>query len=222
MQSVSRRAFSSVWAFGRHSRSARSVALGALLSGCFVAAPAGAADATHTITDLGSLGGGAAAGTAINNLGQVVGTAEISTGAFDAFLWNNCTMTDLGTNFSPAAVNDSGVIVGGQLVCSGGTLQNLFSGHYLELSGCIERGELARAQATLHSMERFAEELNAGFPGLRFESGAGLGSILGLWGRPCDRPQVWSSLWLCFAQAPHALPGRFLLRFRDRIAGRCG
>jgi probable HAF family extracellular repeat protein len=36
-------------------------------------------------------------------------------------------MTDLGSNFSPAAVNDSGVIVGGQFVYSGGTLQNLNS-----------------------------------------------------------------------------------------------
>jgi len=34
-------------------------------------------------------------------------------------------MTDLGNNFSPAAVNDSGVIVGGQFVYSNGTLQNL-------------------------------------------------------------------------------------------------
>ena len=34
-------------------------------------------------------------------------------------------MTDLGSNFSPAAVNDSGVIVGEQFVYSNGTLQNL-------------------------------------------------------------------------------------------------
>jgi len=40
-------------------------------------------------------------------------------------LWSNGTMTDLGSNFSPAAVNDSGVIVGGQFVDSNGTLQNL-------------------------------------------------------------------------------------------------
>jgi hypothetical protein len=33
-------------------------------------------------------------------------------------------MTDLGPNFSRTAVNDSGVIVGGQFVYSGGTLQN--------------------------------------------------------------------------------------------------
>ena len=34
-------------------------------------------------------------------------------------------MTDLGPNFSPAAVNASGVIGGGQFVYRTGTLQNL-------------------------------------------------------------------------------------------------
>jgi probable HAF family extracellular repeat protein len=76
-------------------------------------------------TVLPTLGGGAATATAINNLGEAVGTAKTSTGAFDGFLWNNGTLTDLGNSFSPAAINDSGVIVGGQLVYSGGTLQNL-------------------------------------------------------------------------------------------------
>jgi probable HAF family extracellular repeat protein len=76
-------------------------------------------------TVLPTLGGPAANGTAINNLGQVVGTANTSTGASDGFLWSNGTITDLGNNFSPAAINDSDVIVGGQLVYSGGTFQNL-------------------------------------------------------------------------------------------------
>ena len=34
-------------------------------------------------------------------------------------------MTDLGLNFFPAAINDNGVIVGGDQIYSGGTLQNL-------------------------------------------------------------------------------------------------
>ena len=75
-------------------------------------------------TVLPTLGGGSATGTAINNNGQVVGTSQTGTGAEDGFLWSNGTMTDLGSNFSPAAVNDSGVIVGGQFVYNG-TLQNL-------------------------------------------------------------------------------------------------
>jgi len=61
----------------------------------------------------------------ISSNGQVVGTSETSTGAEDGFLWSNGTMTDPDSNFSPAAVNDSGVIVGGAFVYSGGTLQNL-------------------------------------------------------------------------------------------------
>ena len=78
-----------------------------------------------TMTDLGTLGGNFSEGVAINSSGEVVGTSETSTGAEDGFLWSNGTMTDLGSNFSPAAINDSGVIVGGQFVYSGGTLQNL-------------------------------------------------------------------------------------------------
>ena len=78
-----------------------------------------------TPTVLPTLGGGSSSGTAINNNGQVVGTSQTSTGAEDGFLWSNGTMTDLGPSFSPAAINDSGVIVGGQFVYSNGTLQNL-------------------------------------------------------------------------------------------------
>jgi probable HAF family extracellular repeat protein len=78
-----------------------------------------------TPTVLPTLGGVSSSGTAINNNGQVVGTSQTSTGAEDGFLWSNGTMADLGPNFSPAAINDSGVIVGGQFVYSNGTLQNL-------------------------------------------------------------------------------------------------
>ena len=77
-----------------------------------------------TPTVVGTLGGHAA-GTAINNNGQVVGIAQTSTGAEDGFLWSNGTITDLGRSFVPPAINDSGVIVGGQFVDSGGTVQNL-------------------------------------------------------------------------------------------------
>jgi hypothetical protein len=62
MHSVIQRPFSSVTAFGRRSRLARSVALGGVVLGCAVAAPAGAAAARYTITDLGSLGAGAPTG----------------------------------------------------------------------------------------------------------------------------------------------------------------
>jgi probable HAF family extracellular repeat protein len=62
---------------------------------------------------------------AINNNGQVTGFSQTSTDADHGFLWSNGKMTDLGLNFFPAAINDNGVIVGGDEIYSGGTLQNL-------------------------------------------------------------------------------------------------
>src|SRR5215467_11431782 len=44
---------------------------------------------------------------------------------YHAFVYSNGTMTDLGLTFFPAAINDNGVIVGGNEIYSGGTLQNL-------------------------------------------------------------------------------------------------
>ena len=99
---------------------------GQVLGNCFYSGLGLAVVWTNdTPTVLPTLGGVASSGTAMNNNGEVVGTSETSTGAEDGFLWSNGTMTDLGSNFSPAAINDSGVIVGGQFVYSGGTLQNL-------------------------------------------------------------------------------------------------
>jgi probable HAF family extracellular repeat protein len=85
-----------------------------------------------TPTVLPTLGGSVATSTtalplatAINNNGQVVGTAVTRTGALDGFVWSNGKITDLGPAFAPAAINDNGVIVGGQFIDSDGTLQNL-------------------------------------------------------------------------------------------------
>jgi probable HAF family extracellular repeat protein len=78
-----------------------------------------------TPTDLGTFGGPQAEAAGINDLGQVVGFAQTSTDADHGFLWSNGTMTDLGLNFFPSAINDNGVIVGGDQIYRGGTLQNL-------------------------------------------------------------------------------------------------
>jgi probable HAF family extracellular repeat protein len=99
---------------------------GQVLGNCFESAGGLAVVWTNdTPTVLPTLGGGSSSGTAISSNGQVAGTSQTSTGAEDGFVWSNGTITDLGSSFSPAAVNDSGVIVGGQFVYSNGTLQNL-------------------------------------------------------------------------------------------------
>jgi probable HAF family extracellular repeat protein len=78
-----------------------------------------------TVTDLGTLGGPQTGAAANNNLTPVVGWSQTSTDADHGFLWSNGKMTDLGLNFFPAAINDNGIIVGGDESYSGGTLQNL-------------------------------------------------------------------------------------------------
>ena len=51
----------------------------------------------YTIVDLGTLGGATSVALGINNLGQVVGGADLATGFRHAFLWDDGVMTDLGT-----------------------------------------------------------------------------------------------------------------------------
>ena len=78
-----------------------------------------------TATDLGTFGGPSGVAAAINNNGQVAGYAMTSTDAQHGFLWSNGTMTDLGNNFISAALNDNDAVVWGDLIYSGGTVQNL-------------------------------------------------------------------------------------------------
>jgi probable HAF family extracellular repeat protein len=78
-----------------------------------------------TGTDLGTFGGPQASAAAVNNLGQVVGWAQTGTDADHGFLWSGGKMTDLGLNFFPAAINDNGVVVGGNEIFRNGTLQDL-------------------------------------------------------------------------------------------------
>jgi probable HAF family extracellular repeat protein len=63
--------------------------------------------------------------TAINNNGMVLGGCDDASSDLHGVVWQNGTPTDLGLNFFPAAIYDNGVIVGGDEIYSGGTLQNL-------------------------------------------------------------------------------------------------
>ena len=71
--------------------------------------------------DIGDLGGGSAVAYAINDVGQVVGSAVTSDGSNHPFLYSNGAMTDLGTLGSPdgnawwnsaQGINNAGVVTG--------------------------------------------------------------------------------------------------------------
>lgn len=67
------------------------------------------------MTDLGTLGGGTSWANAINDAGQVVGTAMTAEGVLHPFLWQNGTMTDLvpasGVSAGAVDVNQRGQVL---------------------------------------------------------------------------------------------------------------
>jgi probable HAF family extracellular repeat protein len=77
---------------------------------------------SYATIDLGTLGGAFSEARAVNESGQVVGSASTAAGDQHAFLWQNGTMTDLGTLGGPKSfandINDAGQIVGGSWLSS--------------------------------------------------------------------------------------------------------
>ncbi|WP_165066388.1 hypothetical protein [Paludisphaera rhizosphaerae] len=73
-------------------------------------------DRTGKSVDLGTLGGSYSSSAGLNNLGEVVGTAETANGTLHAFVYRDGKMIDLAPDsigYSIAsAINDAGVIVG--------------------------------------------------------------------------------------------------------------
>ena len=104
---------------------------------------------THTMTDLGSLGGAMVSSSAyaINNYGEVVGNSYLANdghGYYHAFKDINGVMTDLGAfngagNYSKAwGVNDSGHVVGSaNLAGNSATVPFLYDGTAMNRLGTL-------------------------------------------------------------------------------------
>jgi probable HAF family extracellular repeat protein len=78
----------------------------------------------RSVTDLGTLGGDISFAFGINNRGQVVGSSQTASGEEHAVLWENGTLTDLGTvGRDPQSVafgvNELGQVVGYSLTVMG-------------------------------------------------------------------------------------------------------
>jgi probable HAF family extracellular repeat protein len=161
------------------------------------AAPAAAATAAYTMTDLGSLGYGVSLGFGINASGEVVGRSYLNKVFFfqcgrhtcrftqnDPFSWAAGTMTDLGT-FSPTnmseatAVNTAGDVVGGSnsqaFLVHHGKMTSLGPG---EATGINDFGEIA-GDTSQHAFLVSGGKL-ATLPDLSSYRGGGYSSAAGI------------------------------------------
>jgi probable HAF family extracellular repeat protein len=81
-----------------------------------------------TVTDLGTMttpgNWSFTRAVSMNNNGQIAASVFIGGGTTEGFLYSNGALTSLGS-FLPAAINDSGVMVGGPDIDSGSTVQDL-------------------------------------------------------------------------------------------------
>lgn len=104
----------------------RMVAAAVIALGLALAGPAGSQPPTLVPFDLGTLpGGGGSEAYGINDRGQVTGAAEVAPGVWHPFLWENGTMTDLGTLGGTLArqtvINKRGQIAGTSVTTTGET-----------------------------------------------------------------------------------------------------
>ena len=87
-----------------------------LTAGVLLASASPASASGYKFTDLGTLGGDYSSASAINDSGQVVGSAYFGGPGYHATLWNGTTRTDLGTlggDWSEAiAINNADQVAG--------------------------------------------------------------------------------------------------------------
>jgi probable HAF family extracellular repeat protein len=108
------------------------------------------ASAQYVATKLGTLGGPGSSAIGLNDLGQVVGSAQINAqGWGHAFVWTNGKMQDLGTvdgniDSYAVAINNFGVIVGNSgdsgFIYSNGSLSPVYGPNKVELTGVNNDG----------------------------------------------------------------------------------
>jgi len=107
----------------------------------------------YTVTDLGTVSGGTSSNaTAINNNGQVVGYANLTSGAQLAFLYSNGVMQDLGTlsggtGSQATGINNSGQVVGYSSLSSGAYRAFLFNNGVMKDVGTVSGGSSSGATA---------------------------------------------------------------------------
>ncbi|HEV2394547.1 MAG TPA: hypothetical protein VG146_19525 [Verrucomicrobiae bacterium] len=143
---------------GNLARAGSVVALGAMA--CLVGARA--ATPLYSISDLGTLGGAQSSANAINNLGQIVGRADLANNnavLAHAFVYSNGIMTDLsvlgtyntgqGTTSSSAAygINNKGEIVGQSSTTNGVLHAFLFSQGQMSDLGVLPGSQQSKAHA---------------------------------------------------------------------------
>ncbi|NEQ24460.1 MAG: hypothetical protein F6K28_36200 [Microcoleus sp. SIO2G3] len=91
----------------------------------------------YSITDLGTLGGSESYALSMNDMGQIVGTSQTSSGDTQAFLWQGGVMTDIGAaagynNSTARDINNLSQVIG-----DAGTVNVSFFSSFLWSNGTI-------------------------------------------------------------------------------------
>ena len=146
-----------------------------LLVFCFMCFTSSWAIALHqyTITHL-TLGGTWSTALAINDLGQVVGTSQISgDGSYHGFIYYNGTITDLGSIY-PSDINNLGQVIGyfGTVIDGSSTVRSfIYNNGELTDLGTISSD--LRAQSWANGINDFGQVVgsaNTGYEGSNFHA----------------------------------------------------
>lgn len=97
-----------------------------------------------TITELGGLGGSFGYARALNDAGQVIGSASTASGEFHSFLYSGGSLVDLGAAANAVNINNRGDVVG-QLSIAGGYTGFLYRGGSFTQLGNLGSGDVGIA-----------------------------------------------------------------------------